>query len=67
MTRFEYRCLISHWSHDSDTTRLTQSMNTLGAEGWELVGMTRDESPDDAAENEAVLLIFKRPKVTRLA
>ncbi|HEX4923110.1 MAG TPA: DUF4177 domain-containing protein [Bdellovibrionales bacterium] len=65
MTTFEYRTLVSHWSHDADTTRLSQTLNALGAEGWELAGMTRDESPDDEAENEAILMIFKRPKGAR--
>jgi len=62
MTQWEYRCLISHWNHSADTTRLTDTMNKLGEHGWELVGMSRDESPENVAEEEAVLFVFKRHK-----
>ncbi|MEQ1877855.1 MAG: hypothetical protein ABL958_14530 [Bdellovibrionia bacterium] len=62
MPQWEYRTLVSHWSHNADTTRLVESMNKLGERGWELVSVTRDESPEDVPEEEACLFLFKRQK-----
>ena len=64
MPQWEYRCLVSHWNHSSSTDRLVETMNKLGERGWELVGMSRDESPENVAEEEAVLFVFKRHKKT---
>jgi hypothetical protein len=59
---FEYDLFGAAWGHGSDTAKLKAELNKRGAEGWELVGMTRDESPDDDHDEEHVLFVFKRAK-----
>lgn len=62
MTRWEYDVYTVTWGHGSPTAAIKAELNRRGAEGWELVGMTRDESPDDNHEEESVLFAFKRPR-----
>jgi hypothetical protein len=62
MTRWEYDAYTVAWSSDSPTGPIKAELNRRGAEGWELVGMTRDESVDDNDE-ETVLFVFKRERV----
>jgi hypothetical protein len=57
---FEYRTLAMSWGHGDSTEKLDAELNRLGKKGWELVGMTRDESPTDAHDEEVVLFVFKR-------
>jgi hypothetical protein len=54
MTKWEYRVLVfkSGWSAQLKEKH-EEDLNTLGQEGWELVGM--------AAEGAAISLAFKRP------
>lgn len=59
---FEYDLFAAAWGHGSSTTAIKDELNRRGAEGWELVGMTRDESPDDDHDEEHVLFVFKRSK-----
>jgi hypothetical protein len=63
MTAFEYEIYTTAWGHGVATEALKAELNRRGADGWELVGMTRDESPDDTHEEEVVMFVFKRPKV----
>jgi hypothetical protein len=60
MAKFEYKSLVMNWGHGDATAAVDQKLNAMGADGWELVGMTRDESPDDDHEHEVVLFVFKR-------
>jgi len=61
MTKWEYDAYTVAWSSGSPTAHIKAELNRRGAEGWELVGMTRDESADDNDE-EVVLFVFKRAK-----
>ncbi len=60
MQKYEYDVYTVSWGHGSPTAGIKAELNRRGAEGWELVGMTRDESPDGKAEDEAILFAFKR-------
>ena len=60
MTKFEYELYTASWGHGDNTAKIKQELNKRGSEGWELVGMTRDESPDDKHDEEVVLFAFKR-------
>jgi hypothetical protein len=62
MTKFEYDLYAVEWGHGGETKHIQAELNRRGAEGWELVGMTRDESPTDEHEEEHVLFVFKRVK-----
>lgn len=62
MTKFEYQIFTTAWGHGGDTTKITNELNKRGAEGWELVATTRDESPDDKHDEEVVMFVFKRAK-----
>ena len=62
MAKWEYSCYTQAWGHGQDTKGIVAELNKRGAEGWELVGMTRDESPDDDHDEEVVLFVFKREK-----
>jgi hypothetical protein len=42
------------------TDPIKKELNKRGADGWELVGVTRDESPVDEHDEEVVLFVFKR-------
>ena len=57
---FEYRTLAMSWGHGDSTENIETELNRLGKKGWELVGMTRDESPTDEHAEEVVLFVFKR-------
>jgi hypothetical protein len=57
---FEYRTLAMSWGHGDSTENMETELNRLGKKGWELVGMTRDESPTDEHSEEVVLFVFKR-------
>ena len=59
---FEYTVFTKAWGHGQSTEDIVQELNKRGAQGWELVGMTRDESPDDDHDDEVVLFVFKRQK-----
>jgi hypothetical protein len=59
---YEYRTMAMAWGHGENTEKMDTELNRLGKKGWELVGMTRDESPTDEHEDEVVLFVFKRPE-----
>jgi hypothetical protein len=63
MAGFEYDIFSIAWGHGGGKaeTKIRNELNARGANGWELVGMTRDESPDDDHSEEVVLFVFKRP------
>lgn len=60
-SKFEYNIYTVAWGHGAPTDGINAELNKRGAEGWELVGMTRDESPDDDHDHEVVMFVFKRP------
>jgi hypothetical protein len=60
--KFEYQIFTVAWGHGANTTAIESELNRRGAEGWELVATTRDESPDDNHEEEVVMFVFKRSK-----
>lgn len=60
--KFEYKTYVTNFGHGESTAKIEKEINKLGDKGWELVGMTRDESPDDDHEEEVVLFVFKRSK-----
>jgi hypothetical protein len=60
MAKIEYKTMVMNFGHGDSTVELDKKLNVLGGEGWDLVGMTRDESPDDNHEEEVVLFVFKR-------
>ncbi len=62
MAKFEYHCSTVQWGHGDSTAPIQKELNKLGADGWELAGLMRDESPSDAHDEEVALLIFKREK-----
>jgi len=62
MAAFEYDLFTAVWGHGESTDKILKELNRRGAEGWELVSTTRDESPDDKHEEETVLFMFKREK-----
>lgn len=62
MAKFEYDLYAVAWGHGSKLEDIQKELNRRGAEGWELVGMTRDESPEDDHDEEHVLFAFKRVK-----
>lgn len=62
MVRFEYDVYAVAWGHGSPTQPIVDELNRRGDEGWELVATTRDESPEDAHDEEHVLFVFKREK-----
>ena len=62
MTKFEYSIYTASWGHGQSTDGLQGELNKRGSEGWELVGMTRDESPSDDHDDEIVMFVFKRQK-----
>ena len=61
MHAFEYDTYTAAWGHGQSTEAIRAELNRRGAQGWELVGMTRDESPSDEHSEEVVLFVFKRP------
>lgn len=62
MAAFEYEIFTAAWGHGMETDSILAELNNRGAEGWELTGMTRDESPKDDHDEEVVMFVFKRPK-----
>jgi hypothetical protein len=62
MAAFEYSIFTKAWGHGMPTDPILEELNKRGAEGWELVGMTRDESPEDDHDDEVVMFVFKRSK-----
>jgi hypothetical protein len=62
MAKFEYSIYTKAWGHGEDTKAIEAELNKRGGEGWELVSMTRDESPEDKHDEEVVMFVFKRPK-----
>lgn len=64
MAGFEYDVFSIAWGHGGNKAeaKIRDELNSRGEDGWELVGMTRDESPDDDHAEEVVLFVFKRPR-----
>jgi Domain of unknown function (DUF4177) len=62
MAKFEYDLYATAWGHGDGTDKIKKELNKRGAEGWELVATTRDESPEDDHDEEVVLFVFKREK-----
>jgi len=60
MATWEYDLYTEAWGHDESTVSIKAELNKRGAQGWELVGMTRDENPEDKHDEEVVLFVFKR-------
>ena len=60
--KFEYDIYTVAWGHGADTANIVRELNRRGAEGWELVATTRDESPGDEHDDEVVMFVFKRTK-----
>ena len=60
MATFEYDIYTVAWGHGGDTDLIKTELNIRGAAGWELAGMTRDESPEDDHDEEVVMFVFKR-------
>ena len=62
MAKFEYEIYTVAWGHGANTLPIVEELNKRGDEGWELVGTTRDESPEDDHAEEVVMFVFKRAK-----
>jgi hypothetical protein len=62
MAKFEYEIYTVAWGHGAQTQPIVDELNKRGEDGWELVGTTRDESPDDDHDDEVVMFVFKREK-----
>jgi len=62
MAKFEYDIYTVTWGHGGATDTIVNELNSRGADGWELVATTRDESPDDKHDEEVVMFVFKRDK-----
>lgn len=62
MAKFEYEIYTVAWGHGAATQPIVDELNKRGDDGWELVGTTRDESPDDDHDDEVVMFVFKREK-----
>jgi hypothetical protein len=62
MVKFEYDVYTAAWGHGGATATIVDELNKRGEDGWELVGTTRDESPDDKHDEEVVMFVFKRAK-----
>lgn len=60
--QFEYDIYTVAWGHGASTDAIRTELNRRGAEGWELVTTTRDESPEDEHDDEVVMFVFKRVK-----
>ncbi|HEY5927392.1 MAG TPA: DUF4177 domain-containing protein [Kofleriaceae bacterium] len=60
--KFEYDIFTVAWGHGASTDGIRNELNRRGAEGWELVATTRDESPADDHDEEVVMFVFKRVK-----
>lgn len=60
MAKFEYDLFTVAWGHGAKTDGIKHELNRRGAEGWELVATTRDESPSDDHDEEVVMFVFKR-------
>lgn len=59
MTKWEYKIInIRSESYRLDPNAIEQ-MNPLGAEGWELVGLTSVNFKSGATDN--IAMVFKRP------
>ncbi len=56
----EYKTLVMSWGHGDNGEAIEKELNRLGKKGWDLVGVTRDESPQDDHDEEVVLFVFKR-------
>jgi hypothetical protein len=65
--KFEYDIYTVSWGHGVDTAPVLAELNTRGANGWELVATTRDESPSDEHDEEIVMFVFKRPAAAKKA
>ena len=58
--KFEYDIYTVAWGHGGATEAIKAELNKRGAQGWELVATSRDESPDDKHDEEVVMFVFKR-------
>ncbi len=48
--------------HGASTDPIQSELNRRGAEGWELVAMTRDENPADDHDEEVAMFVSERAK-----
>lgn len=62
MARYEFDIYTVSWGHGAATAAILDELNRRGDDGWELVGTTRDESPDDKHDEEIVMFVFQREK-----
>lgn len=65
MASYEYHLYSVTWGHGDATAPIQKELNKLGAQGWELVSVMRDESPADVHEEEVALFVFKRMKSSK--
>lgn len=59
---FEYDVYTVAWGHGASTASIVKELNKRGADGWQLVATSRDESPEDDHEEEVILFVFMREK-----
>ena len=59
MTRWEYKIINVRSSQYQLTPEAEPRLNDLGAEGWELVGITSVNFKSGATDN--IAMVFKRP------
>ena len=62
MAKFEYDIFTVAWGHGATVEPIKAELNRRGAEGWELVATTRDESLTDDHDEEVVMFVFKRTR-----
>jgi hypothetical protein len=62
MAKYEYDLYCVAWGHGGSTDKIKKELNKRGADGWKLVGTTRDESPEDEHDEEVVMFVFMREK-----
>lgn len=64
MKQFEYKTIVSDakgfWGGKVDKEEMEQSLNELGAQGWELISTTN--SNESYGSTRYVISIFKREK-----